>query len=563
MTHDDDILRGDGIAEAELVDALTPVAPEWDDFEKRVREKIERGDAAPRQLPRWLKFAAGVVPPGALEANAVVAAGAKGSLKAAAPALLAAPLISVVMLVLTFVAVVRSLGPMAADRSDGTEKTTTLVPIGDWWRAHYLAAFCGCLAFVIATIGIGANGLILVMLASMVGFVFVLRQISAMGFADRVNVGSRAFLFQLMLGCFVMQLQFAHDDRWAALVLMLGGLVAAVTSGMIRVRWRRSKAVVVMMLLAMLPALGLTLYRAVGRPLPAPAEVRTYLERFGEFENSAHWREFAVVAREFTAAGGAFEAEEAVRHARGSSNGYVQLFALESGIVSAADFLETGFNPRERGWTLSRTGPIRSLRQKYCFLLRLADDPLLTDEERAHVVERLDATWPDLDAPGDLRVTRLVCDLLGVYGAEDRVDARAASIRASLARLEGAPKGRDQGGFRSYFGDSLIDGDGTMNALWLIERVGVPEGFDAFGAHRTLDKEARRQWLGHDVRGPSLVAAASLQALRRVAGEPRRGIVRALGDEHLTLGSLLLVLLCLWAIWRAPVVEPDRSQLTR
>lgn len=104
----------------------------------------------------------------------------------------------------------------------------------------------------------------------MIGFVIVLRRVNGAGFADRLNVGGRAFLLLFMGGLLGTQLQTVTHERFAAPVLLLGALLCLAGSGLLKVaRRQRSRGRMIASAALLVPVLAMSAFEV--RPVSAPS----------------------------------------------------------------------------------------------------------------------------------------------------------------------------------------------------------------------------------------------------------------------------------------------------
>ena len=135
------------IDERSLREALRPLRPEPDGFEDAVREKIEaRAERlAVLEDSPFLRQAAALLPPGIAPMMPVAVAGKKVFAQAAAT-LFAMPVLVLAMTGITFVAGLRSLRRLDAQRLDDER---AVARAARWWRAHPLGVLTAVSIFLI------------------------------------------------------------------------------------------------------------------------------------------------------------------------------------------------------------------------------------------------------------------------------------------------------------------------------------------------------------------------------------------------------------------------------
>ena len=186
---------------------------------------------------------------------------------------------------------------------------------------------------------------------------------------------------------------------------------------------------------------------------------------------------------------------------------------------------------------------------RYQLEARLATGEL-SEGEREHLVARIEQSWPKAGAPNpgvDVGLALLCVQWLDRLGRGDLVTPRVPELRELLARLWVAPAAanhsRGAGGFAARAGDraSLLE---TIDAVELLVRIGPPPEVE-LPALRTF----LRQHVNGRVDGHEKQALACLVLLDAALHTPARGAWQWLVDERLLVGSLLLVVLSLRAVW--------------
>lgn len=192
--------------------------------------------------------------------------------------------------------------------------------------------------------------------------------------------------------------------------------------------------------------------------------------------------------------------------------------------------------------------------EEYRMHLLLATRPL-SAAQHAHLVARVEATWPSAGTWAALDRARHCMRLLELLGEDERLAARRAEVHALLRHHwvgDRASFFDKPGGFTSdpvKFPTSFADA--TADAVALMARHGVPSGIDLRLVRGYLRAESVAQPLLFEAM-PELHATtrASLLRLEREVGIPPRGPAAALFAERNLLAVLLVVLLCLVTVRR-------------
>lgn len=207
---------------------------------------------------------------------------------------------------------------------------------------------------------------------------------------------------------------------------------------------------------------------------------------------------------------------------------------------------------------LEADGPLLlSPNDEYLFALLLATRPL-SDAERAHLVARVEASWPAPGTHAPLAAALFCVRVFDRLGASERVEARRADVHALLEahRVDGSRYAPFQqfGGFTpdpTSFPTSFEEA--TLDAVELMQRLGVPEGVDLRKVRGYLRSSARAFPLVFEMYPHvHLDARAGLLLLTEGIGLPERSLLARLLGERLLLASLLIVALCAWAVRLTP-----------
>ena len=223
----------------------------------------------------------------------------------------------------------------------------------------------------------------------------------------------------------------------------------------------------------------------------------------------------------------------------------------------------TDFTPARLNNLLERNGPLSHAPSNDYLLDCLLASRELTGQEREHLVQRIDASWPQpgqqIDALGQ---AKLLAGWLDRLGRRDMVLRRRDELHDLLIR-HWITEARAQsltrpGGFTTYPQHDWSDIRATGDAIALMEFVGAPDELQLNHVRAFLRHSYRTSLLGRMITGKSVLgqqAEASLLLLNEGIRIPDRGWLAFLIGERTMLAALLLVLLGLRAIRLAHVSE--------
>lgn len=194
---------------------------------------------------------------------------------------------------------------------------------------------------------------------------------------------------------------------------------------------------------------------------------------------------------------------------------------------------------------------------EYLFPLLLATRTLVP-EERAHLVARVEASWPGPEAHAPLAMALFCVRVLDRLGAGEAVEARRDDVHALLRAqwIDGTRRAPFQqvGGFTTdarNFRTSFEEA--TLDAVELMARLGVPEGLDLRLVRGYLRASSRAFPLVFEMYPYlHLDARAGLLRLERGIGLPERSLLARLLGERLLIAALLIVALCALAVRLTP-----------
>ncbi|MGK0205642.1 MAG: hypothetical protein ACI9S9_004733, partial [Planctomycetota bacterium] len=223
-----------------------------------------------------------------------------------------------------------------------------------------------------------------------------------------------------------------------------------------------------------------------------------------------------------------------------------------------------------RGWVPSRldellsgSGALRLGHSDYYLLECLLASRELTSNEREHLAQRIDASWPNLSQNTDSLQQACSCvRWLERLGRHDVVLSRRDVLHKVLLHhwisdARAASFSRP-GGFCTYAYSNHATTPPTAAALAIIEVVGAPDELSLHHVRAFLRHQVRTSLLGRLISGRAVLskqAEASLLLLEDGIGLPERSWLAILIGERMILAALMLVLLGLRAIRLAHVSE--------
>lgn len=564
MTRDADNRPEGGpmIEEQELRDALRPHRPEADEFARKVRERIDVAESRAQAPRSWLENAAAVLPPGFLTLKPALLTGSKGSAKGAVPALLAMPAISLMMLLLTFWAALRSIGRLSAAEADGSEQM--VVDVRHWWsRHHFLAIASYALIFVLLIVR-PADAFVLLLIVSMAALVILLRGISAAGLADQVNVSSRCLGLLIILGCVTFQFTMFVSERWTPVVLFAGAFLVALRGGLLRARYHRSKAAGIAAPVILLGFTLLTGWIALRPGVPDQEERRHQAESFDPSQGSPYWEEWSLCVAALADAGIRVDVSRAEAWLReriaGNQeiNPYIRRHAIRAGLLEADEWVAVRDASRAQR-LLDTPGPIPFLVQEVSQLQALVHLPALDERQRDRLVSRLRETWSQDRRYNSFEEMLIVERTLEALGAAiDPAEARA-EVHDALRRCWRADRrsGKPSGGFSNSPTLDHVDLEATFRGIELMVRHGVPDEIDLRQIEHYLHETSRTALPFFPRLQPAWLAAGASDLLDRRLEVPAVTPWELLLESRMLLGAVLLVLLSLHVTRSAPRVGPN------
>lgn len=562
----------DLVPEPELVELFRPRRPDPERFragvEARIREREARGEHVDgdEERPSWtrsfLRRVASFTP---VDLAGPAAGASKLSTALAIPVLALAASVGAFASSARAITLLRT-SARSSVQSRGARKFDSFLA-----GISMFAVQCGALAVMFAPVLFGGRHVVDVvvgvLLVSMAALTVNLRRLSRLAAFTQYQVASLcgmllAFVF---LSCFAWGRTATLGDGeseigigWSALVVFLGFASCMWTTRRASPPERRWVATLMLVVMTgqfvLTPPLTLSSDAALARRL-ASFEADTQ-ELLGWKESAATFEALhAVGARTPDVEHVRREVAEAIERGE-QAHPWVWTAAARMGAVSRESWSMLAARKLET-YRLDQllSGDGRAWMPEYdeYVLSMLLATRSLSDDERARLVARIEASWP---VPGEstleLNEASFCIRAFELLGRADLVDAYRGRAREVLVRhWIGASSGwlTHLGGFspdRARFPTSLEDS--TATAVELMARVGVPPEIDLRLVRGYLRAEGSLNLF--EIAFPPLHARtrAALARVEREIGLPERSWFEALIAERLLLSSLLLVVLCFIAV---------------
>jgi hypothetical protein len=587
MTHESD---SELLDEALLRKALEPRRADPRAFRAAVERKIaerEKQRAADHRRNHssiaaspLLRRAAAILPPGLLPDTAIAAgagATAKWALWKSLAAAIAFPATVLAILVATFVVGVRSVGALqgSGDLREGARGALAIAELGRWWRKQAVGVcLIWGLAFYLLMTDRAFELAMGILVVSMLLLVFLLREISRAQLASRAQVGQ--LCGRMLVSICVYVGVAARNAAWEPLgsygvltlligILLAGVAVSALGTGVeahARTRSRRLRWAPVY------GALGLSVFLVIttdirgvaprdlvhyasqlatstdSRPdLPQLATVVDCLKRNGDAAPDLGAARTAFAAR---LANNEFDAGDLDAATRLGWIGRTEWEALKPRWIDS----------QVQNW-LEGTGPGYPFKHMNYALRALVLLDKLTPADRDRVVKRVLVEWPTGTESFDLGAMLDVCESLDIVGRLDALEPRRAEVLRALEScwVTSARRRARNGGFSDYPTRSPIShAEPTYAAVELMIRFGVPAKIDLNAVRRYLLAETKHSLIGHEFDRSDLPAAMALLDLEKHLPVPELSFADLLPGLSILIGSVLLVVFCVYATLRAPRV---------
>lgn len=570
------------IDEQELVEALRPFRPDLAAFERGVEDYL-RGRAAlaeqdpARDLPPLARAAAAVLPLPLLTGGKVSASATASS--GIGQKLLTIALFPAVSLFVLLGATVLSIMGIRRTKFSPSSKLESPqyydTAIRSWWREHWLPAlllYIGMFALML----LGATSWLFPLLIVSFGvLVAVVRSLTRRGLGNRSMLAGTLMTPLVLISQLSMMANFGDgeihllDPKIISYVFWLGlfclGFISFRIPFIARGLINRNAGVLI--LIAMYLPIAVLLATMLRIP-PSPIAIEQHVaafdrERFG----SATWRDWEIPARWSIEAGlnpnfskprTLFERELA-----GEQDLYVLGIAFRVGLVTPADIPKLRelegkasrlLDPRDKD------GAILSLGQQEWVIRALVMENNLDDAEQDFLAGRLHATMSRGMAGihGPLSDLLLITQLLEALDRPVDPEQHRTLVHATLVKLHCTETGgfRRAGGFKSYVKARVSDDEATTCAVELMQIYGVPAEIDL----NWVRSYTKPKLVGYGQ--PDWTNAITRQRLASLPGVEPPTVWQWLYYERNLLAAVVLVGLCIYAVWISPVVQPAVQQPT-
>ncbi|MFT4843163.1 MAG: hypothetical protein ACJA0V_002193 [Planctomycetota bacterium] len=461
-----------------------------------------------------------------------------------------------------------------------------------------IGSLLGTAAIVTFFVGGGAAAthlITLCLILAMLTMTWHIGQSARSGVSSSVHTGRVVIMLLLaaVFGCWAWlgsMIVFDGDSAFGhygvGWVLCLGTAAAGL---LIVVQSRHLDAGLGMILFLVLPLLGAT---ALKLPSDTEARVRSHLANLSlDPETTSNWSQAVDLAQALAATGAAplplplvrarlakaiIEAKEfppqpwspelAEQVQIDADNVHTQVWstAVRLNLLDREQLQQLArksTTPTKLANLLADSGPLRLPNRDDFLLDCLLASRELNGQEREHLVQRIDRSWPDLNENTNaLQQARGCVRWLERLGRRDIVWLRRDVLHKLLMRhwvsQSRAASFSRPGGFCTYANSNSVnsiaaDISATADAVAIIESIGAPEQLSlhhvrAFLRHQVPASLLHRVIMGHSVLIKQ--AEASLLLLEDGIGLPKRGWLTILIGERMTLAALMLVLLALRAI---------------
>ncbi|MCP3918333.1 MAG: hypothetical protein GY711_22525 [bacterium] len=533
-----------------LREALAPRRPDAAAFQARVEARIAAAEAERETreaklvaAPPRLRMVAGFLPPGLLPVGLAGLAGKKLTLKAA-PGLLALPVVSLAMVLVTFLGAV---GIVARQRpgTEGAEMSSVEVR-RLWWRRNRTPAL---LTFALLAVLVWlrhSEVAVVLVLVSMAMTAMLLAEMARAGLTDRKHVGKTlaGLLWNIALYWYFMREFLPADPAGidpivAPWLLAVGAAVCVFATHSLS--WARVKE-----------------WLAHPVRMRYPDKITTWSLRVIVWPFTFFLLVLVVAVTAYVLASFA-----PLEPSRAQLAEWVRDPALDEGLRrGAATYLAEEGELPEAVQLPSDSERIAALMPRK---LEVDDPAQLSPDEREALAMRLAVAWPEPDEHQVLAAVGVRVELLTLLGHEELVaSGRDVALDAVVRMWNGTYGGRDSAGFSQTqsaaetAGDSWLqyshmgDVGATQAAIELMGVYGVPPEINLAGVRRWLLGSIRHERLMvmfglPDERPLARLAIVQLDAL---AGGPPSFMARVLA-YRVVLAAFLLACLCVAATLRA------------
>jgi len=569
--------------EQELYDAIRPFRPDRAAFDLGVQDYL-RGRAVlaeqdpARDLPPLARAAAAVLPlplltGGKVSSSAAVTSGGIGQ------KLLGVVLFPAVSLFVLLGATVLSVLGIRRTQHTSDPKLQTAddydTAIRSWWLAHWLPAlllYIGMFALMLSGV---TSWLFPLFIASFGALVFVVRSLARRGLGNRSMLAGTLMTPLILIGQLSMMANFGDgsihllDPKVVSYVFWLGlfclGFLSFRIPYLAKGLINRNAGVLV--LIAMYLPIAVLLATMLRIP-PSPSAIKQHVAAFDRARfGSATWRGWEIPARWTIEAGLnpdlSKPRELFERSLAAEPDPFTLGIAFRVGLVTPADlpkFHDMGGKASRLLDRRRKDEAILSLGQQEWVIRALLMENKLDDAERDFLAGRLHATMSRGMAGihGPLSDLLLTTQLLEAIDRPVDPERRRTLVHATLVKLHCTESGgfRRAGGFKASLNANVSDDDATAQAVELMQIYGVPDGLDL----NWVRSYTKPKLVGYGK--PDWTSAVTRERLAAIPGIEPPTLWQWLYYERNLLAAVILVGLCIYAVWISPVVQPAAQQPT-
>ncbi len=580
------------IDEQELYEALRPYRPDRAAFELGVQDYL-RGRAALaeqdpiRDLPPLARAAAAVLPLPLLTGKAAGPTTATGVIEKIFGILLFPAVSFFLLLGASFFSYSAVRNTKRVDDSEPRSAQYYEAAIKSWWREHRLAAFLVWgVALLLIVLG-ATDWLFFFFIVSLALVVAVVRGLAARQLGNRQLLAGSLMTALILLAQGTGSISIGDgnihflDQRvvsipfWLGVIYMGGTIALSPSVDPNRFRRHAQRFGIAAAAFILVPLMFWSASSILWTT--TPGSIRRHVEAFDRAKfHSATWQQWEIPARWAIEAGLSPDLTKPrallAQEVAGKQDPYVLGSAFRTGLVHPEQVAELRDFQRRRDSLLGApdstrsernspwvSGPISSPGQQDWVIRALILIDELSDADRDHLAARLHATLQaslgkEFDTLEDvLTVTQLLA-------AIDR-PVRPEQYRKQVHNLL-----RDRhttnwggfalaGGFSKYGNFRRSDPASTADAVELMQIYGVPEGLDL----NWVRSYAKPRALGMSSRWTN---AVTRQRLAAIPGVQPPTWWQWLYYERNLLAAVVLVGLCIYAVWLSPVVHPTAHKAT-
>jgi hypothetical protein len=566
------------IDEQELVEALHPFRPDRNAFERglqdylRVRAALAAEDPA-RDLPPLARAAAAVLPlplltGGKISSSSAISSGGLGQ------KLLGVVLFPAVSLFVLLGATILSVLSIRRTSFVASSKLATPkdydTAIRSWWREHWLPAILFYGGIIVLAFFDFTGWYFPLLIVSFGMLVAVVRSLARLGLGNRTMLAGAMASPLILIGQVSMSFpNFGDGDIhlldpkvvsyvfWLGL-FFLGFISLRLPFGQGRINRNAG----VLILFAMYFPIAVLLATMLRIP-PSPEKIQQHVEAFDRARfGSATWRDWEILARWTIEAGLRPDLSKPRKlfeqFLAGKQDPFTLGIAFRVGLVTPADLAKL-HGLEEKATRLLDRGQgdeaILSLDTQEWVIRALLMGNKLDDTERDFLAGRLHATIPRAAQAiyGPLSDLLLITQLLEAIDRPVDPERHRELVHATLLKLHCTESGgfRREGGFKASLNARVSDDDATAQAVELMQIYGVPAELDL----NWVRSYTKPRLVGYGQ--PDWITAVTRARLAAIPGVQPPTLGQWLYYERNLVAAVILVGLCIYAVWISPVVQPS------